>query len=135
MPDFGRLAAAGVDPKVVDVLIKDWELRNPQMQVNGGYAYNPRAIQPGFLPQINVSQDGKGIGITPGANGGLPSIAPLPGSLNTYTDFQKAGERAKAGFTPFTMQVPGGSQQVPLDVGMDILRGIQSGGTQRSDGA
>lgn len=128
IPDFASLIRAGVPGETVKALMEDWKLRNPEMQVQGGYAYNPRAIAPGFIPQVKVSDNGQAVGIVPGPNG-LPTIAALPGAIDTYGQFRKSDERAKAGMTPFTLNVPGGTRQMPLDVGMDILRGIQSGGS------
>lgn len=114
VPDFGALAANGVDPKVIDVLIKDWELRNPQKQVHGGYAYDARKIPSGFIPQVNVSQNGQATGIMPSQNGGLPSVSALPGSLSTFSQFKDSEERAKANYEPVMSVMDSQGRPLPM---------------------
>lgn len=101
VPNFGALIVAGVPGETVKAMMEDWKLKNPEMRVDGGYAYNPRGIQPGFIPQVKLTDDGKGVGITPGPGGGLPSVSALPGSLPTFTQFADAQEAAKARREPF----------------------------------
>lgn len=114
IPNFQGLIAAGVPGETVKALMEDWKLKNPEMQVHGGYAYNPRSIQPGFLPQVKMTDDGKGVGLTPGPNGGLPSVAPLPGSLGTYGQFQDVTERTKARFDPFLGVTDAQGRPIPM---------------------
>lgn len=106
-----RLAAIG-DPQVGNML-KLWELQNPEMGVSNGYAYNKRGIQPGFLPQVNISQNGQAVGVLPSANGGLPSVSALPGSIPTFGAFQDAAEAAKARRDPFLGQVDPQGRPIP----------------------
>lgn len=107
---FDRLSLAGVDPKS---LIETYRLRNPEMKVEGGYAYNPRTVSPGFLPQVRVTNNGQAVGVTPSASGGLPSVSALPGAVPTYRGFQQAGEEVKAGLDPFMNEVDPQGRPIP----------------------
>lgn len=61
----------------------------PDMQVSNGYAYDRRALQPGFMPGYSVSQNGQAQLTTIGANG-LPQISAPPGALDTYRAYRNA---------------------------------------------
>jgi len=105
---FDQLSLSGIDPKS---LIETFKLRNPEMKVEGGYAYNPRTVSPGFLPQIRVTNSGQGIGVTPSPSGGLPTVGALPGSVGAYGEFQRAGEGAKAEYDLVDVPMPNGGTQ------------------------
>jgi hypothetical protein len=96
VPGFGMRAAGGVPGETVKVLMEDWKLRNPEMKVDGGYAYNPRAIQPGFMPALNFSREGKGAMALPDPRTGLPVIRPPEGALETFGAFEDVSKRADA---------------------------------------
>lgn len=114
VPDFQGLLAAGVPADTVKALMEDWKLRNPEMQVNGGYAYNPRSIGQGFIPQVKISDNGQAVGLTPNSGGGLPSVAPLPGAVGSYTQFRDADERAKAAVKPFLGVIDSQGRPIPM---------------------
>lgn len=95
--DHLSLLAAGVDAKTVNA-IRD--IQTPKMEVNQGYAFNPRGVPQGFLPGVNISQTGQAVGLVPSQGGGLPSVQALPGSLSTFSAFRGAEEAAKAPYQP-----------------------------------
>lgn len=131
VPNFDALVAAGVPGETVKALQESWKLKNPEMKVDGGFAYNPRTIRPGFLPQVKISDSGQAMGLTPGANGGLPSVAPLPGSIDAYGQFQRAGAGATAAYD--LVDVPdgrGGTQKMPREQAVRLLTGRISGSPQ-----
>ena len=107
---FDQLSLSGVDP---NSLIETFKLRNPEMKVEGGYAYNPRTVSPGFLPQIRVTNSGQAVGVTPSLSGGLPSVSALPGAVPTYRGFQRVNEEEKAMLDPFTGQVDAQGRPIP----------------------
>lgn len=100
------LKAQGLD--LVDVA----KLARPDMQVSNGYAYNRNAIQPGFLPQMNVSQDGKASLVTIDPRTGLPVVSAPGGAYNTYAGYRNIDESAKANFDPMTVTPQGENPQM-----------------------
>lgn len=82
-----------------------WEANKPDMQVANGYAYNKNDVKPGFLPQLNMSQDGKTSMVTLDANGN-PVVAAPNGALPTFNAYQNATEAAKARFDLIPMKSP-----------------------------
>lgn len=93
LDQLGALAASGVK---IDDLLGVYKLQHPDMQVHGGFAYDPRTITPGFIPQAQITPQGQGVSMMPGAPGSVPTVAPLPGSLDTAGQFADVGEAAKA---------------------------------------
>lgn len=78
--------------------VPEWMFKRgvPDMQVTNGYAYDKNRVQPGFLPQFNVSQDGKATLSQIGPDG-LPVVSAPSGSLNTFRQFEDAKNRSAAG--------------------------------------
>lgn len=72
---------AGVD--LTDIA----KFARPDMQVSNGYAYDRNAIQPGFLPQLNIAQNGQASLVHIGPDGlprvSLPAGAALTQAQNT----------------------------------------------------
>jgi hypothetical protein len=73
----------------------------PNMQVVGNYAYDANKLQPGFLPSLNISQDGKSSLVQIGANG-LPVVSAPEGAIDTATAYA----RAQAGLKPIKVYNP-----------------------------
>mgnify|MGYP007089697831 FL=1 len=62
----------------------------PDMTVANGFAFDKNALGPGFLPQLNVSQDGKATMVRIGPDG-LPVVQAPQGSLETYNAYKATG--------------------------------------------
>lgn len=89
--------------------VGEWMFKRgvPNMQVHGGVALDMNSVNPGFLPQVNVSQNGQASVITPNPGGGVSVSAPN-GALDVYKGYQNAEQSAKAAFDPVTYTPPGG---------------------------
>lgn len=98
-----RAKALGLD--LVDIA----KYARPDMQVSGGYAYDKNNVKPGFLPQLNTSQNGQTSMVQIGANG-QPFVSAPQGSLDTYSAYRKADEGAKAGFDVVDVPLLGGGK-------------------------
>jgi hypothetical protein len=85
------------------------EVTKPQMEVHNGYAYDKNKVQSGFLPGINVSQNGQAT-VTGVGPDGAPVVYSPPGALATYSAYQRAGEAAKAGFDTQEVTTPDGKK-------------------------
>lgn len=79
--------------------VSDWMFKRgtPDIQVSNGYAYDKNRVQPGFLPQSNVSQNGQATVTTIGPDG-LPRVSAPAGALQAYAQYRNADEAAKAGY-------------------------------------
>lgn len=77
--------------------IPEWMFKTgtPDMQVSNGFAYDKNNTQPGFMPQMSVSNDGKATQTTIGPDG-MPTVGAPRGALATYGAYLAAGEDAKA---------------------------------------
>lgn len=76
-PDvLAMMKANGLD--LVDVA----KLARPDMQVSNGFAYDKNRLPPGFMPQLNISQNGTSALVMPGADG-LPTISMPRGAALT----------------------------------------------------
>lgn len=73
----------------------------PDMQVSNGYAYDKNRLGAGYLPQLNVSQDGKTSMVRIGPDG-LPVVSAPQGALDTFGGYQ----RAQAGLKPIKVYNP-----------------------------
>lgn len=93
--------------------IAEWLFKRgtPDMQVNNGFAFDKNKLQPGFMPQSQVSQDGKASLIQIGADG-LPVVSAPAGAFNTYAGYRNIDESAKANFDPVTVQPQGQNPQM-----------------------
>lgn len=100
------LKANGLD--LVDVA----KLGRPDMQVSNGYAYDKNRTAPGFLPQMNVSQDGKASLVTIDPKTSLPVVSAPGGAFNTYAGYRNIDESAKANFDPVTVTPQGQNPQM-----------------------
>jgi hypothetical protein len=61
----------------------------PDMQVSNGYVYDKNRIGAGYLPQLNMSQDGKASMVQIGQDG-MPVISAPRGAVDTYSAYQGA---------------------------------------------
>lgn len=88
--------------------IGEWLFKRgvPDMQVSGGYAYDKNNLPPGFLPSVNVSNNGQATMTMPDGKGGVTVSAPQ-GALDTYGAYQGAEQAAKAKNELVQVSVPG----------------------------
>jgi len=73
----------------------------PDMQVSNGYAYDKNKVGPGYLPQLNMSQDGKASMVQIGPDG-MPVISAPRGAVDTFSGYQGA----QANFKPIKIFNP-----------------------------
>lgn len=73
----------------------------PDMQVTNGYVYDKNKVQPGFLPSLSTSQDGKTSMVQIGPDG-QPVVSAPRGAVDTATDYA----RAAAGLKPIKYYDP-----------------------------
>jgi hypothetical protein len=67
------------------------------MQVSNGYAYDRNQLGAGFMPQMNVSNDGKSTMVRIGPDG-LPVVQAPRGALDTYAGYQNVQEGTRANY-------------------------------------
>jgi hypothetical protein len=125
IPPFEMLYAMGIDPKVVTGMRETHAMRMPDMQVSGNYAYDKRNVQPGFLPALNFSREGKGALSLPDPKTGLPVISPPQGALETFGAFEDVSKKADARYQLQT-RPPLGPNQPPTY--MSTLDALGMGG-------
>jgi len=94
LEQIGALTA--ISPERGKAALELWKAQNPGMQVSNGYAYNPRTIQPGFVPGINVSANGQAVVTTVDPATGQPRVSAPPGAVDAYSQFRSADETARA---------------------------------------
>ena len=94
---------------IADMLFK---AGRPDMQVQGGYAFDKNRVQPGFLPSLNTSQDGKSTLTLIDPSTGLPRVMPTPGAVDSFGAFQEAGNRSAANYQPERVLSPDGQMIV-----------------------
>lgn len=94
---------------IADMLFK---AGRPNMQVQNGYAYDQNRVQPGFLPSLNTSQDGKSTLTLIDPATGLPRVMPTPGAVDSFGAFQEAGNRSAANYQPERVLSPDGQMIV-----------------------
>lgn len=92
---------------IADMLMKRG---TPDMQVTNGYAYDKNRVQPGFLPALNTSQDGKSTMTLVDPATGLPRVMATPGAVDAFSAFQNAAGHAQANWTPETVYAPNGQK-------------------------
>lgn len=66
----------------------------PDMQVSNGYAYDKNKLGAGYLPQLNMSQDGKASMVQIGPDG-LPVVSAPQGAVQTYGDYRNKDAESK----------------------------------------
>lgn len=74
----------------------------PDMQVSNGYAYDRNRMGPGYLPQLNTSQDGKTSMVQIGQDG-LPVVSAPRGAMSTFAGYQNIQEGVRADHDPVTV--------------------------------
>lgn len=79
---------------IADMLMKRG---TPDMQVQSGYAYDKNKVQPGFLPQMSISQNGQAT-VTNIGSDGQPVVSAPRGALPTFQAYQGASNRSAADF-------------------------------------
>lgn len=94
---------------IADMLFK---AGRPDMQVTGGYAYDKNRVQPGFLPSLNTSQDGKSTLTLVDPATRLPRVMPTPGAVDSFGAFQETSNRSAANYQPETVIDPQTLQKV-----------------------
>lgn len=78
----------------------------PDMQVTNGYAYDKNRQGAGYLPQLNISNDGKATQVQIGADG-QPVISAPRGAPETFGTYQGIEAGVKSANTPMQVSVPG----------------------------
>lgn len=73
----------------------------PDMQVAGNYAYDKNSLKPGFMPSLNISQDGKSSLVQVGPDG-MPAVSAPRGAVDTFSAYQGA----QAAFKPIKFYNP-----------------------------
>lgn len=94
--------------------IPDWLFKRgvPDMQVSGGYAYDKNNLPPGFIPQLNTSQNGQTSMVSIDPATGLPSVSAPPGAFNTYAGYRNLDEQTRANYDPITVTPQGQNPQM-----------------------
>lgn len=107
---------------IADMLYK---AGRPDMQVSNGYAYDKNNVGAGYLPQLNVSQDGKSTLVQIGSDG-LPVVSAPRGAVNTFGNYR----RTEASLKPIKVFNPD-TQREEYTNEADVAGGgaPQSGGT------
>lgn len=114
-PPQGKFAEWSEKYKIpVDALIADYfsnggkgiaemiaKRGTPDMQVAGNYAYDKNQLQPGFMPSLNISQDGKSSLVQVGPDG-RPVVSAPQGAVDTFSAYQGA----QANFKPMKVYNP-----------------------------
>jgi hypothetical protein len=102
-PPQGKFAEWSAQYKIpVDALVSDYvsnggkgiaemlmKRGTPDMQVSNNYAYDKNKIGTGFLPGLNIAQDGKASISLPGPDG-LPVVSAPQGAVDTFRSYQGA---------------------------------------------
>lgn len=83
----------------------------PDMQVSNGYAYDKNRQGAGYLPQLNMSQDGKASMVQIGPDG-MPVVSAPRGAVSTYGGYEGIKNRSNADFTPERVIDPSTGQTV-----------------------
>lgn len=83
----------------------------PDMQVSNGYAYDKNRTGPGYLPQLNMSQDGKASMVQIGPDG-MPVVSAPRGAVSTFGAYEGVKNRSNADFTPERVIDPATGQTV-----------------------
>jgi hypothetical protein len=78
-----------------------WKEARPSVQVSNGYAYDPKATQPGYLPSLQTTPDGKSVQTQIGRDG-QPILSAPRGALDVFQQYQGAA----AGFKPMKVYNP-----------------------------
>jgi hypothetical protein len=97
------------------------------MQVSNGYAYDKNKLGAGFLPQLNVSQNGQTSMVQIDPNTGLPVVSAPSGALNTYAGYRNIDESAKANFDPVTVTPQGQPPQMTSRGALMRIPQVQGG--------
>lgn len=115
------------------------------MQVSGNYAYDKNKLQPGYLPSLNISQDGKSSMVQIGPDG-LPVVSAPRGAVETFGAYQGAQANYKpikvynpqTGREEYTSEgaVVGGGRPAPMAGGAGNVQSAgYSGGDRNSANA
>lgn len=105
---------------IADMLFK---AGRPDMQVSNGFAYDKNSVKPGYLPQLNVSQDGKSTLVQIGPDG-LPIVSAPRGAVDTFGDYR----RTEASLKPIKVYNPD-TQREEYTNEASVAGGAPQGGT------
>jgi hypothetical protein len=122
LEQIGQLMA--IDPNMGKAALELWKAQNPGMQVADGFAFNPRTLPPGFVPQMKVTPQGTAVQVSPNQQG-QPEITVPKGAAEAARTFADVGERSKAALD--MIQVPdgrGGTRMMTRESAATML-GIQ----------
>lgn len=93
---------------IADMLFK---AGRPDMQVSNGYTYDKNKVQPGYLPQLNISSNGQATQVQIGPDG-QPVVSAPQGAVGTYGAYQGASNRSAADYQPEKVIDPATGQMV-----------------------
>jgi len=100
----------------------------PDMQVANGYAYDKNKLQSGtFLPQLNMSQDGKASMVQIGPDG-QPVVSAPRGAVDTYSAYQGA----QANYKPIKVYNPATQREEFTSEGAVVGGGVPRALMQRT---
>ncbi|MCA3039430.1 MAG: hypothetical protein ING37_02340, partial [Rhodocyclaceae bacterium] len=118
-----------------DALISDWRNNGgkgipemlmkrgaPDMQVTNGYAYDKNRLGAGYLPQLNISNDGKATQVQI-APDGLPVVSAPRGAPETYGTYQNIQANVGAANDLVTLNLPTGPVQVTRAQALAMTQG------------
>lgn len=90
--------------------IPEWMFKSgmPDMQVSNGYAYDKNSTQPGYMPQMSVSNDGKATQVTVGPDG-VPTVGAPRGALATYGQYRNLDASTTAAYDTMPITLPDGT--------------------------
>jgi len=93
---------------IADMLFK---AGRPDMQVTNGYSYDKNKVQPGYLPQLNISSNGQATQVQIGPDG-QPVVSAPRGAVGTFGAYQGASNRSAADYQPERVLSPDGQMIV-----------------------
>lgn len=102
--------------------IPEWMFKTgmPDMQVSNGYAYDKNNVQPGFMPQFSVSNDGKATKTEIGPDG-QPVVSAPAGALATYGAYRNLDASTTAAYDTMPITLPDGT--TVLTTRKDVVEG------------
>lgn len=120
-----------------DALISDWKNNGgkgiadmllkrgaPDMQVTNGYAYDKNSLSAGYLPQLNISNDGKATQVRIGPDG-QPVVSAPRGAPETFGTYQGIQAGIQSANTPLKVFNPNTQREEFLPQS-SVLRGASA---------
>ncbi|WP_343735344.1 hypothetical protein [Acidovorax sp.] len=96
----------------------------PDMQVTNGYAYDKNRLSAGYLPQLNISNDGKATQVRIGPDG-QPVVSAPQGAPETFGTYQGIQAGIQSANTPIKVYNPN-TQREEIMPQSSVLRGASA---------